>query len=783
MSLHMDAKMKTRILWGVIILALISYVGYRIHMHIRIERENAAQVQFDRTKVKPAMKKMDGVSLKKRGNDYSFNTEGIMQTLSSYQDQVRELEKECNEICDYLEEKASNSQPENVRREWFAKKERLENLKREVERIKKDAQAAYDRQVEVWEASGAKIGTDVQAKRDQIKKLIKCAVALYKYAGAMIREVVPEENAYYGYLRDQKKLKKEIQRLQKLQAQIEKEYGNMKGAMAGILRSDGKVNPDAQSIMDIVTLLNGICASEKNVIARWDKVVRIDPPTLPPPAPFDPDIRIATTGDLAEELARPLVDEWLKARNVKPPEGDSFVWNTPDEVTKEIEVSVPQSLQGKEPGKLRIRIITEQNSAAIFSWLSPGREKADLVLTGRSMSDEQRRAFETSGSDGEEVHRSRVCSDALLFFPGNGISLDCLNAEKMKEVYKVYSRDDAGRMEAASIFGFTPNGSDAVADDTRDKSIDSLREEYKNYIILGTWHRDSLRSGDAVSPFHGHELSYSSGISMDSSKVASAYRHFRKEYQNKGCHPSEPTINSQRYAYAYDINFYRSTTPKPEAAAGKDLLEWAGNAGSGDVAKLVRKRGFVPVMPQEPNADDQLTNEDLPIDKLIQKLPKSFGYTRDETVWIRGTRIEIPLLYDVGDSKVSVDSIYKSGVTKALEYMKKLTQGRRACLVLVGHADPQYGKKLDVGDRSWNFNDKLSRERADSIYTDIFGKECPDTSTLMHVTLGCSWALPVLDIDLSKGIAEQEGALRRCRRVEVFLVFPRDTEEKGEKKE
>ncbi len=783
MNLHIDAKKKTYVVWGLVVVFLGILVAYHYAKDKRIEEENAQQMLFEKREVKPVMRGLSAVGLKKRESDLSFGTEDIKQTLGAYRERVDGLAKECGGLYDYLREKAGSEQPESVCKDWRAKKERVKGLRAEIARVGQEGQDAYERQVAEWEAAATKVDAEVQTRLDEVRNLERRATKLYGRAAERRKNVEQGEKAYYGYTNDTRKLKRGILSVRAKLKKYEAEQADLIKAKNSILGEDGKVNPEAPAIKDIVALLGGLRP------AIGGDVDALQEPTIkpePPPPPMVADLSIATTGDLAEELAKPLVEGWLTERGATPLQGNSFVWNTPDEVTMEIEVNAPASIQGRDAGKLRVRIITERDAGGIFSWLHSGRERADLVLTGRNMSNAQRgvwlpkgRTLDDFGTGGKGTYRSRVCSDALLFFPGEGSEIECLNAETRNKVAKVYSRDDAGRMEAASIFGFTPGGRDAVADDTGGRSIDSLRGQYRDHIILGTWHRDSRRSDKALRPVRGHELSYSSGISMDSDRVASAYRRFLQEYRNKGCHPSEPTINAGRYAYAYDINFYRSTAPKREAAAGEDLLAWAGDAKSEKLATLVRGRGFVPVMPKEPNADDQLTNEDLPIDRLLQKLPSDFGYTRDETVWVRGTRFDIPLFYRVGDSKVAVDPTYVSGVTKALEYMRKLTKGRRACLVLVGHADPQYGKKLDAGERSWNFNDKLSRERADVIYTDFFSKECPDSSTLTHVTLGCSWALPVRDIDLSKGIEEQEGALDRCRRVEVFVVFPLADEEES----
>lgn len=783
---HINSKRGTIILWAIIALVLAVLAVKRCSDIGTKEDEVRQQKAFEKKEVKPTMRKVSGVEseMQKHHNDPGFNTEDIRQTLTSYQERLAALQKECNAICDYLKEKAGKELPNTECGEWNVKKKRLDDLVKEIERLGQEAQDAYKRQVEEWESAGAKVDADAKAWFETIGELAEHVDKLRGHAAKMQKEVISKE-ALHGYRNNEKSLKRGKKSLVSEQDKLKKECESIRKAMSEILGPDGKVNPDAPGIKGIVALLPN------------PSIPVVDIDSLPPPTPlpdheppFEPDVRIVTTGDLAEELAKPLLKGWLGDCGVIFSESD---WKEPDEITKQIAVKVPPEIQGKEQGKLRIQIITERNSAAIFSWLRAGQEKADIVLTGRRLSNAQRAAYDVPEAAGNGLFRARVCSDALLFFRGEGIEFECLNAHMLLEGSKVYSSDDVGRMEAASIFGFAPNGNDILLDETRGKSIDDLRRQYRDQIILGVWHKDGMRGKDAKSEdeeskkrlrtVRGHELSYSSEIDINSDGEALAYRRFLREYQKKGCPPLKPTINAGRYAYAYDICFYRSTTPRPEAAAGENLLEWAGNAKNERVAELVEKHGFVPVRPQEPDANAPLTNEDLPIDKLIQKLPESFGYVRGETVWVKGMRFNVPLFYRVGDKNVKVDSTYRSGVEKALGDIKKLTQGKRACLVLAGHADPQYGKKLDASDRSWNFNDKLSLERANVIYADLFGKECPDTSTLMHVTLGCSWAFPVRDIDLSKRIAEQEDALERCRRVEVFLVFPRDAEDEGEKKE
>lgn len=785
MDLHIDSRHKMYILWGVIGVLILSWIVSCHNKNVRIEEENEAQVQFEKKKVRPLLKEVNEAGLKKEEGGCGYSTQAIKERLENEVKRKEQEEEESRELYAYLKERSGSEQPEAVCREWCARAKRLKELQENWARAGEEAKEAYARQVEEWESNAQR---DAAAKaggaQGTAEELIKRIEGLRKEARKRMEEVEPEEAAYNGYAMDMRKLNRHRKSLEEMNSRQRAERESIEKERSAIMGEDAKVNHEAKPIQELEAMLECICRAMSH-----DTEGLAEPTVLPapPPPPFEPDVRIVTTGDLAEELLVPLVEEWLTERGASSLKGDSFVWNTPDEVTKEIEVKVPQDLQGKDQGRLRIRIVTELNSDRIFDSIKSGKEKAELVFTGRKMNGLQEKEWLPVGQTPASLdpaghgraYRTRVCSDALLFFRGEGIGEACLNAELLRETPKQFSKDDAGRMEAAAIFGLMPTGADAQDGDTRGKSIRSLCTRNRGRLVLGCWHKDSQSRNSAMTTTGGPTLSYAAGLSTGGKKVSTSYKQYVANAMNRGCAPAEGSINSGQYAFAYNITFYRATTPKPEAVAAADLLAWAGDMTNAKVESVVKSRGFVPVSIEKPRANGQLTEADLPLNALINALePYHFGYTKGVSTWVNGVRISVPLYYAVGsavaDEKsvaIDPDSAYYTE-KQAVELIRTITKGRQACLVIVGHADPQYGGKLDAGESSWKFNDKLSRQRAESIYGALFAKAFPDNFALKHVTLGCSWSRPACDINMERGIELQEGALSRCRRVEVFVVFP-----------
>lgn len=790
MSVHIDSKVRGPILWVIIgVVALVGMVKCH-NKSERIEDENEAQVQFEKKKVRPLLKEIDGAGRKEEGVGHSYSTEEIKGKLEHYEQEVKKKAKNGEELFRYLREKSGSPQPEAVCKEWEVKKKEIGKSQGEIDRLKQEAENAYNTQKEEWEKNALEDAKKAD-ENGSIGELVRRTGEMCKEARKKMEEVEPEREAYNGYAMDVRKLKRHLKRLEEMDRQQQEERKKLEEERKAIIGDDGKVNRESPAIQELEGLLNSIRQ------AGHYSIDKLEAPTIlpvPPPPPFEPDVRIVTTGDLAEELLMPLVEEWLTERGASPLKGDSFVWNTPDELTKEIEVKVPRDLQGKDPGTLRIRIVTEPDGSRVFDSIKSGKEKTELVFTGRKMNGLQEKEWLPVGQTPATLdpaghgraYRTRVCSDALLFFRGEGIGEACLNAQLLREMKKHFSKDDVGRMEAAAIFGLAPTGKDTQDSNTRGKSVRSLCTQYRGQLVLGCWHRDSQSRNSAMTATGGPTLSYSAGLNMGDGKATRAYKRYVADAMNRGCAPVESSINSGQYAFAYNITFYRATTPKPEAAAAADLLAWAGDIKNTKVEGVVRSCGFVPVRIEKPSAGGQLTEADLPLNELLDALePYNFGYTKGVSTWVYGARISVPLYYAVGSAvtdensvAVDPDSAYYTEA-QALDLIRELTRERQACLVIVGHADPQYGKKLDAGESSWRFNDKLSRKRAAAIYSTLFAKACSDSPTLRHATLGCSWSRPACDINLGQGIEMQEGALGRCRRVDVFVVFPL-TEESGE---
>lgn len=773
------------ITWSVICITILCLWG-KCQSNSRQEKEEeATQAAFRAKVVNPLIKEVSVQGEPATDEISPFETEELLSRLRHFENSARNKHEEGTVIYTDIESKQGSELPEKELKQWHAGAARVSNINDELAHYAKEAQQTHDSQIQLWEKAAAEDAEKSKAIAvdEQLENKVQNAI---KKAQKLFSGVQRSETARLGYSSDIKKLKRNLNQLRRQNAEKKAHRAKMDESKAIVIGEDNHVNPQSVPIVEARALLEkikGLRSFDTNILTV---------PTLKPaplPEPFRPDVHIVTTGDLSSTLLEPLVEAWLKDRKATPLNGNSFMWDMPDEQTRELEARVPASLQGKDAGILRIRISTENNSDFIFKHIRHGKGDANLVLTGRKMNILEEKEWlplnETLSSLDPQTHgrtyRARLCSDALLFFRGNAINTTSIRQSDLRDAAKVFSCDDKGRAEVASIFGLTPSGRD-ITDNTKNKSIRTLAEEHSSAIILGNWHNDSMsRTGSqAMSVAHNPTLSYAAG--MD---AANALKNADKRFisLDDGCAPSEETINSGQYAFSYNITFYRATENQPQAQAAADLMQWAVNVNNKQTETLVRSKGYVPVQAVKVYSNSKITNADLPLDMVLQKLEsRDFGYTRGVSTWVYGSRISIPLYYEVGSDTansngvaIDPDSQYYTE-KQALQIIRELVANGNACLVLVGHADPQWGKKLNVSKESWNGNMSLSNKRAAGVYASLFQKAFPDSATLNHITLGCSWARPASDISLTQEMERQEHALSRCRRVEVFVVFPLTSE-------
>lgn len=780
----MDAALRTKILWGVIALCAGTFTLKSCHDSQVAEQEQQEQSSFRKKRVTPMLQKVnDATAPRDAAQTAPFDATDFLARMDGYDKRAAAQRQEIEEIYAYLQEKQGTEQPENVCKQWSNRLQRLQEGLSTLEPLQNEARTVFDTQMQQWLAAAAE--NDVQASYlQELDSLIAELEKLKTEAKKRRQEVDADGVAYTGYFMDGKRIERRIKLLQQKKEEWEQQTRAAANARALIVTEAGEINHNSEPIQKAEKLLASIM-----VTPACDAEALAAPTVLPapPPPPFRPDIRIVATGDLTDSLLEPLVNQWLKARKATPMEGSSFTWNTPDENTREIEVKAPESLQGADKGVLRIRLTTEPNGAAVFTHILPGGD-ADLVLTGRKMNKQteaqwlpQGKTLEMLDTKGKgRAFRTRVCSDALIFFRGAEMELETVTSNVLLNTPKVFAMDDSGRLEAAALFG-----QKAGAGDKRvmaaDKAPAAINRENPQHIFMGTWHKDGLNHnpGMALSAAGKSALGYST--CWDDEAVL---KNIPKEYRSvgTGCLPTDDTINSGQYAFSYNVTFYRTTLPEPKAAAAADLMAYASDVNNKEVEELVRVRGFAPLQFELNKPDNTLTDKDLPLGLVIREMERAkldMGYEADTSTWVYGVRIPIPLYYEVGSAtsdgrktvEIDPDSRYYTE-SQGLQAINKMVQDKRACLVLVGHADPQWGKKMDTGKESWKNNLKLSEERAKGVYQSLFCDIFDGNAKLGTVQLGTSWARPAADLDSKKSVEEQDTALSRCRRVDIFLIFP-----------
>ncbi len=722
---------------------------------------------------------------------YVYDADALLSQLESCLREIESKSRDSQVLAEEIEELNNKQQPENVVVECGEKLARIKELNKECLELQNEAQSLYNEVLKEWETK-ANEPDETYANFAEAEKI--CA-ELPKYKDEAIERRKHGKSHWKGrriYTWIIEKLYKV--KVPRVISQMNKRKAELADARASreMVITDEKVGEGKQAkfivdhnkpkMVEIDTTLNKIkeCKGGNESVAMPD--VKPEPKPLPPPE-FKPDLVLTATGDLADSLLSSLVTRWLTENQAKPVNGSRFVW-AKRKGNLELEANVPAALQGAEPGKLRIRIVPVQNAAAAFESVG-AQGNANLMLTGITPDREMLACWLPEGTSQEQLGRAfkaRVCYDALVFFKGNGLKLESpLRSAEMKKKPTVYSVNDAARCEAAQVFGLIPNAHDVQ--ETETLSMGDLRTKHVDKMIFGVWHKDAA---GALSYSKAPTISYAAGWESEA-----AFKHVPAEYMPfpEGVTPTPENIATGRYAFSYSIYGYRSTrdTDSRSSALAADLLAFIANAENSSVAQIISDAGFVPVELGMDNMkrDNELTRDDLPIPVLLKAMGKDaekFGYDVDEAMEdknysVYGVRVPFAIYFKTGSAQggegqvtLDADAVYYTS-TDAFARIQELVKNERAVVVVVGHADIQHKGTLRVDAASWKSNLDLSQRRAVFLGTDL-KKKFPGSKLLSHVAIGTGWARPACDISLNKDTAAQENELFRCRRAEVFIVFP-----------
>lgn len=724
---------------------------------------------------------------------YVYDADALLSQLESCLREIESKSRDSQVLAEEIEELNNKQQPENVVVECGEKLARIKELNKECLELQNEAQSLYDEVLKEWETK-ANEPDETYANYAMVEKI--CA-ELPKYKDEAIERRKHGKSHWEGrrtYTWIIEKLYKVkvprvISQMNKRKAEVADARASREMVITNEKVGEGKqakfiVDHNKPKMVEIDTTLNKIkeCKGGNESVAMPD--VKPEPKPLPPPE-FKPDLVLTATGDLADSLLSSLVTRWLTENQAKPVNGSRFVW-AKRKGNLELEANVPSALQGTEPGKLRIRIIPTQNAADAFKSVG-AQGNANLMLTGITPDRAMLVTWLPDGMRQEQLGRAfkaRVCYDALVFFRGDQL-LDMktpLRSATMKQQPSVYSVNDAARTEAAQVFGLMPNTQKGDVQEKRNLSMRDLRNEHAKKMIFGVWHKDAA---GALSYSDTPTICYAAGWESEE-----AFKHVPGEYMpsTQGVDPTPANIATGRYAYSYSIYGYRSTrdTDSRASALSADLLAFIANAENAGVTQIISDAGFVPVELGMDNLkrDNELTRDDLPIPVLLKAMGKDaekFGYDVEEAnennYSVYGVRVPFAIYFETGSDKseegrimLDADAAYYTS-TQAFARIQELVKNERAVIVVVGHADIQHRGLLMVDQSSWKSNLNLSQRRA-SFLGEELKKKFPGSKLLSHVAIGTGWARPACDISLNKDTAAQENELSRCRRAEVFIIFP-----------
>ena len=775
---RMNAELKSRI--KKIFFGFIAFIISACWLHGCMEEKDATEAaEKFRKEVNGSISSAHQEVENRPAGSVDFNIDGLVLELTGIKEQLKKNEEKAKELANYVQESNREPQPKHVIDACQARLEQIQRINEEQEVLKTKAEQLYTAALEDW----IKLSDIIAAATKRLahmRELYKTLSDKLKIAEQRRAKTKPDWEARRIY----RQIIRRIKRVQKLMdaemAFAEQWLTSSTGEHSRVMNKNKEVDynkPDMKKISDL-----------RDEILRWElHSTNIPLPSLkpaPPPPVFKPDMVLASTGDLPEALLMPLVEQWLLDNKAHPLEGNSFVWEPGKNGSKELEVSAPANLQGAEAGKLRIRVLPAAEKEAAFAELCT-QGGAQLLLTGQIPSEEMIKAWLPEGKSLQAMdestqgrsYRARVCYDALVFFRGVQFDMSTVRSASLRDCSKVFSVNDRARAEAITICGLEQSGTDVA--ETQRKTMGQLCTDYGDKMVLGVWHKDAAGN---VSVNNVPTICYAAGWESEE-----AQKNIPDEYRagKDGVPPTAENIASGRYAYSYSIYFYRNarnTTTRGSELA-RNFMLYAADAENSRVETLIRTRGFVPVKLglDKLCRSNRLTKDDLPLPVLFKKMgavTEEFGYDASESQWVYGVRIPMPLYYETGSAEASEDGVsldpdaayYTS--TQAFARIREAVGNEKAIVLVLGHADPQWNKKLMVDSNSWKQNLKLSEKRAGIVGKKKVQSQMEGSNNIRHIELGSGWARPACDISLARSVVEQQNVLARCRRVEVFIIFP-----------
>lgn len=531
-----------------------------------------------------------------------------------------------------------------------------------------------------------------------------------------------------------------------------------------------EANQKARECKSVLFELKALSLSEAGELPAAPSKLEL-PPVPPPPAPpAKPDLVIAATGDLPEALLRPLLDGWAKGvGSVSSAEEDGL-----------LVYDIPGCRLGAEAGKFRVRMVAADGEKA-FSSLTDG--KADMLLTGRMVAGQMLEDWNAAlaqsrpslaGDANVSKRMAHVAYDALIFFGGskeysNGLSLrEIISSRKLFCI----GRCDGGRGEAAAVCGLAKQGQDVVQDaDAAAVSTDDLlrRSMELDAICVGVYHSDI------------------SWLPSSTSAIASAVEGNLKELPqrlkrrviavrgNKDgdviTPPTHDTISSGDYTYTYRINLFNANGNE----ASCSLMEYVLSAPA---QQIVEQCHFVSSRVMSGRVS-RLRSDVLPVEEVADLLGADYGYSSKDAC-LYGVRMpdKLSVHFDFKSKLLPPFAIHQDnskllGETVA-EFLKLSPE---AAVVFVGHADCVYQGRVNYSNLSFNENRKLSLARAATVMDFYGGQAALQGKPLRMETVGASWLYPRRYVDSAKPLEEQQASLADCRRVEIFIIVPKEVGE------
>lgn len=710
-----------------------------------------------------------------------YKVEALLNAQKSHRSRLEENQQKADEIKDYVDGCNGEPQPQHVIDACTTRIAQLPLLNNEQKQEQQKAESLYETTLAHWEKLAARPDTEA----DTCKRMEELCAELEKqltFSENGKKTTKPDWESRRVYVQQIKRIKRCLALLRAeldIRREKQRETESYRNQVIG---ADGKVDHTKPKMQEVDAVMEAIRGYEPHP----ESLLLPSLKPAPPPPVFKPDMVLAATGDLPEELLMPLVELWLRENKATPLKGKRFTWEISKKGNREIEVNAPAGIQGKEAGKLRIRVLSVLEKEQAFASVSASGN-VDLLLTGQRPTRDMLAGWLPEGKSLQQLDaetqgrsfRARVCYDALVFFRGNQLEVSSIRSAVLKDASKpkVFSMSDKARKEAVDICGVSPGLSDV--NEPASMSREALCAKYADKMILGVWHKDAAGN---IFVKDVPTICYAAGWESEA-----AQKNIPPDYrpEKEGVSPTPENIASGRYAYGYSIYFYRSTrdTESRAAALSRSLLTFAANAEDNRVAALISSRGFVPVRlgVDSLSRSNRLTRDDLPLPVLFSKMgakAEEYGYDPQEAKWVYGVRVSMPLYYETGSAEASEngvlldpDAAYYTS-TQAFARIREAVGKEKAMVVVLGHADPQWGKKLDVDVRSWKENLKLSEKRAQIVSTKKVKPQMSDSSELGHESVGSGWARPACDISLARSVDEQENELSRCRRVEVFIIFP-----------